>query len=136
MMDFLKLLGKGLLYIILLPLGIVGFAIYGLYLFIIFIIYFFKRIIYFFKGDKFDLNMPEDKKALEILNNARDFSSETPTNPASNTINYNMYNVHVHPDKKLGDASNNVIEEDDPSLIDTTKGQIENKEDNDDDKFN
>ena len=67
MMSFLKTFGKGILYFIGLPFLIVFLVLYGIYLFGIFLYYFLKMIIYFFKGKKFNLKDEMDDKALYIL---------------------------------------------------------------------
>jgi|GEM_PF-2942897 hypothetical protein len=97
MISLLKLLGKGLLYIILLPVGIVVFALYGIGLFFMWICYFFKTIFNYFRGKKSGLILPEDIKAIEILNASRDFS--TPVAPPAQapgvTFNFNVNGQHV-----------------------------------------
>jgi hypothetical protein len=96
MMNLLKLLGKGLLYIILLPIGIVFFTVYGIVMFIIWLVYLFRTLINFFKGKKSGLVLPEDIKAIEILNNSRDFSTPTPQASAPGvTFNFNVNGQNV-----------------------------------------
>ena len=96
MMNLLKLLGKGLLYVILLPVGIVFFSVYGFVMLIIWLVYLFKTLGNFFKGKKSGLVLPEDIKAIEILNNSRDFSTSTPqaTTPGV-TFNFNVNGQNV-----------------------------------------
>jgi len=96
MINLLKLLGKGLIYIILLPLGVVFFAIYGIVLLVVWIVYFFKTIINYFRGKSTGLTLPEDIKAIEILNNSRDFSQPVPQNTTPGvTFNFNVNGKNV-----------------------------------------
>lgn len=122
MLDLLKLLGKGLLYIILLPLGIVFFAGYGVYLFVVWIIMFFRTIILFFKGKPTGLTLPEDIKALSILNDARDFSQQ-PAQPG-NGITFNL-NING---QNVGQKTGTIVHSKNPDVIDYSNKGIENKE--------
>lgn len=129
MMNLLKLLGKGLLYVILLPVGIVFFSVYGFIMLIIWLVYLFKTLGNFFKGKKSGLVLPEDIKAIEILNNSRDFSTSTPqaTNPGV-TFNFNVngQNVASRNGQVVRDALNHedvidISHDDDPKKIEGDK---------------
>lgn len=70
MESLFKSVGKGLLYLLVLPfflLVISGYAIAGL---IVFIYLFFKSIVLFFMGRSLDIELPEDKKAKQIIQKA------------------------------------------------------------------
>jgi hypothetical protein len=129
MMNLLKLLGKGLLYIILLPIGIVFFTVYGIVMFIIWLVYLFRTLINFFKGKKSGLVLPEDIKAIEILNNSRDFSTPTPQASAPGvTFNFNVngQNVASRDGQVVHDALNHqdvidISNQDDPKKIEGDK---------------
>ena len=129
MMNLLKLLGKGLLYVILLPVGIVFFSVYGFVMLIIWLVYLFKTLGNFFKGKKSGLVLPEDIKAIEILNNSRDFSTSTPqaTTPGV-TFNFNVngQNVASRNGQVVRDALNHedvidISHDDDPKKIEGDK---------------
>ena len=83
MVALLKAFGKGLLYIIGLPffiLALILFAAIGLFLFIYQII---KSIIYFFTGQKFFPELPEDKELRlkkEAIEHADDIIDQTTDN--------------------------------------------------------
>ncbi len=75
MESLFKSVGKGLLYLLVLPfflLVISGYAIAGL---IAFIYLFFKSIVLFFMGRSLNIELPEDKKAKQIIQNAIPASS-------------------------------------------------------------
>lgn len=63
MSSIFKGIGKGILYIFVCPIYLIGlvlFAIYGLFLFLIMCI---RNVILFFRGMKIDYDLPEDKEA-------------------------------------------------------------------------
>lgn len=128
-MNLLKLLGKGLLYVILLPIGIVFFTVYGIVMFIIWLVYLFRTLINFFKGKKSGLVLPEDIKAIEILNNSRDFSTPAPQASAPGvTFNFNVngQNVASKDGQVVHDALNHqdvidISNQDDPKKIEGDK---------------
>lgn len=123
MVALLKLLGKGLLYAILLPVGIVFFAIAGVFLLIYWII---EAIIFatkFLKGKKEILTLPLDIEARKILDNSRDFSDD------SKQSNVQPVQINLNINGQLaGSTIQNAIEQSKASeTIDYT--EIENKED-------
>ncbi|HNX16439.1 MAG TPA: hypothetical protein PKO28_03665 [Bacilli bacterium] len=68
--SIFKSFGKGLLYVLVLPfflLVISGYAVAGM---LAFIFLFFKSIILFFCGRSLNIELPEDKKAKQIIQNA------------------------------------------------------------------
>ena len=79
MIDLLKLVGKGFIYLFLIPLGICFFAIYGIYLFLVCIYMLFRKIVLILKKEPSGLNLKEDIKAKQILNSARDFGEPQET---------------------------------------------------------
>ena len=125
MMSFLKTFGKGILYFIGLPFLIVFLVLYGIYLFGIFLYYFLKMIIYFFKGKKFNLKDEMDDKALYILKQRKAEAINKELNPTPTNITNNFTNINVDPNM-LNNLKNNqidreLIEEKDTPLIDVTK---------------
>ena len=62
MVSLLKTFGKGILYVIGFPFFIVALLIFGAVGVFLFIIQLFKSIIYFFTGQKFFPELPEDKE--------------------------------------------------------------------------
>lgn len=83
MEGLFKSFGKGLLYIFVLPFFLLVMAGYALVGLIAFIFLFFKSIILFFCGRSLDIELPEDKKAKAIIQNAIPASS----NPVFNQGN-------------------------------------------------
>ncbi len=79
MIDLLKLVGKGFIYLFLIPLGICFFAIYGIYLFLVCIYMLFRKIVLILKKEPSGLTLKEDIKAKQILNSARDFGEPQET---------------------------------------------------------
>lgn len=67
MASFFKSFGKGILYLFVLPFLIVILAFYGIYGLGAFIVLFFKSVYLFFTGRSLHDDLPEDKKAKEIL---------------------------------------------------------------------
>lgn len=125
MMSFLKTFGKGILYFIGLPFLIIFLILYGIYLFGIFLYYFLKMIIYFFKGKKFNLKDEMDDKALYILKQRKAEAINKELNPTPTNITNNFTNINVDPNM-LNNLKNNqidreLIEEKDTPLIDVTK---------------
>lgn len=125
MMSFLKTFGKGILYFIGLPFLIVFLFLYGIYLFGIFLYYFLKMIIYFFKGKKFNLKDEMDDKALYILKQRKAEAINKELNPTPTNITNNFTNINVDPNM-LNTLKNNqidkeLIEEKETPLIDVTK---------------
>lgn len=126
MLEFFKLLGKGVLYLFLIPLGICFFAVYGIYLLIVWIVMFFRTIILFFKGKPTGLTLKEDIEAQTILNRARDFSEPEPQQPQPQqgvTFNLNINGQH------LGQVQSNAsIQNQNPETIDYTAERLEHKD--------
>lgn len=125
MMSFLKTFGKGILYFLGLPFLIIFLILYGIYLFGIFLYYFLKMIIYFFKGKKFNLKDEMDDKALYILKQRKAEAINKELNPTHTNITNNFTNINVDPNM-LNTLKNNqidreLIEEKETPLIDVTK---------------
>ena len=125
MMSFLKTFGKGILYFIGLPFLIVFLVLYGIYLFGIFLYYFLKMIIYFFKGKKFNLKDEMDDKALYILKQRKAEAINKELNPTPTNITNNFTNINVDPNMlntlKHNQIDKELIEEKETPLIDVTK---------------
>lgn len=124
MMSFLKTFGKGILYFIGLPFLVIFLALYGIYLFGIFLYYFLKMIIYFFKGKKFSLKDEMDDKALYILKQRKAEAINKELNPTPTNITNNFTNINVDPNM-LNSLKNNqpetdLIEKKETPLIDVT----------------
>ena len=62
MVNLLKTFGKGILYIIGFPFFVVALLIFGVIGVFLFVFHLFKSIIYFFTGQKFFPELPEDKE--------------------------------------------------------------------------
>ena len=77
MVNLLKTFAKGLLYVIGLPFFLVALAIFGVIGLIAFVFQIIKSIIFFFTGQKFFPELPEDKE-LRLL-------KEGPKEPVSNS---------------------------------------------------
>ena len=124
-MSFLKTFGKGILYFIGLPFLIVFLVLYGIYLFGIFLYYFLKMIIYFFKGKKFNLKDEMDDKALYILKQRKAEAINKELNPTPTNITNNFTNINVDPNMlntlKNSQIDKELIEEKETPLIDVTK---------------
>lgn len=107
MLDFLKIFGEGFLFFIGLPFILVGLVIYGLYLFVIFIVMSIKGLILFFKGKKYSLMLPEDLKADEILKKGINLNPQVQTQTVNNssvTYNstYNQINISAKTNNNEG----------------------------------
>lgn len=92
MIGLLKLLGKGLLYAILLPIGIVLFSIAGVFLFLYWLVQAFIYAFRFLRGEKNILVLPIDKEVRKILDKSRDFSDNQnqQTSPQQVQLNINI----------------------------------------------
>ncbi|MCB9497917.1 MAG: hypothetical protein H6688_00495 [Erysipelotrichaceae bacterium] len=97
MEGLFKSFGKGLLYIFVLPFFLLVMAGYALVGLIAFIFLFFKSIILFFCGRSLDIELPEDKKAKEIIRNAL---------PASSNPVFNQGNVQQPFPNNIPSSSN------------------------------
>ncbi len=107
MLDFLKIFGEGFLFFIGLPFILVGLVIYGLYLFVVFIVMSIKGLILFFKGKKYSLMLPEDLKADEILKKGINLNPQVQTQTVNNssvTYNntYNQINISAKTNNNEG----------------------------------
>ncbi len=103
--NFFKSFGKGVLYLLVLPFMLVVLAIYAVVGLFVFIILGFKSIILFFTGRSLYDDLPEDKKAKEILaslaapraeatlasqSSAPSVATESPQNVSQDTSIYNQ----------------------------------------------
>lgn len=77
MINLLKMFGKGILYVIGLPFFLVALAIFAVIGMFIFIFQIFKSVIFFFTGQKFFPELPEDKE-LRLLK--EEANKPAPTN--------------------------------------------------------
>ena len=67
MVNLLKSFGKGILYVIGLPFFLLALLLYGIYGIFLFLFMLLKGIILFFTGRSLFEDLPEDRKAKEIL---------------------------------------------------------------------
>lgn len=124
MKDLFKLLGKGFIYLFLIPLGICFFIIYGIYLLIVWIIMFFRTIVLFFQGKPTGLTLEEDIKAQNILNAARDFSEpQQMQQQPQQGVTFNL-NINGQP---IGQNLNS-LQNNNRDVLDYSAKQIEQKE--------
>ena len=77
MVSLLKTFGKGILYVLGLPFFILALLIFGVIGIFAFLFQFFRSIIYFFTGQKFFPELPEDKE-LRLLKQGGTPSYEEP----------------------------------------------------------
>ena len=125
MKDLFKLLGKGFIYLFLIPLGIGFFVVYGVYLLIVWIIMFFRTIVLFFQGKPTGLTLQQDIEAQNILNAARDFSEpqQTQQPQPQQGVTFNL-NINGQP---IGQNLNS-LQNNNQNVLDYTSKQIEQKE--------
>ena len=71
MVDLLKAFGRGIIYILCFPFFLVALAIFAVIGFIAFIFQLIKSIIFFFTGQKFFPELPEDKE-LRLMKEAEE----------------------------------------------------------------
>lgn len=97
--DFFKSFGKGILYLVLLPVIIVVLAIYGIAGLFGFIFLFFKSIILFFTGRSLYDDLPEDKEAYRRIHGdpVPETVAETPEPEKSFRDEYSVYHPEVDP---------------------------------------
>lgn len=130
-MKLIKGFLKGLLYVILSPLILVGFAIYAVYSLLLFFYEFIIATIKFFSGSKLTTDLKEDKKVKQLIiekdkkakeeqereeNKANFVPQQQPTNT---TIN----NFYITKDQLPIQNMNNV-----PSIENQQVQSIENKQ--------
>lgn len=105
MLDFLKIFGYGVLYVILLPLIILFFALYALYCIFVFLVMLIKAVVAFFRGRSLFDSMAEDKIAKERLANLI-------FNPALGTYQPNQNESQMTDEKKeLKEKPQNKVKE-------------------------
>ena len=80
MISFLKGVGKGLLYVLFLPLGLISIATYAIFGIFVFIYRFGKLIYLFFTGRNLKSELQEDEEVKKILeaNKPQEAKSEEP----------------------------------------------------------
>lgn len=67
MLQFLKVFGRGVLTVILLPVILLIWVLHGIYCIGLFIFMFFKSTVDYFKGGSFNAEMTEDLEARRML---------------------------------------------------------------------
>ena len=82
MVDLLKAFGRGILYVLAFPFFLVVLAIFAVVGFIAFIIQLVKSIIFFFTGQKFFPELPEDKE-LRLLKEKEEVKNKPANNEAT-----------------------------------------------------
>ena len=80
MVDLLKAFGRGILYILCFPFFLVALAIFAVIGLLAFIFQLIKSIFYFFTGQKFFPELPEDKE-LRLMNEAEDAKNNPQPQP-------------------------------------------------------
>ena len=93
MVDLLKAFGRGILYVILCPFFLVVLALFAVIGLLAFIFQLFKSIIYFFTGQKFFPELPEDKELRlkrEAEEAARNPQSQPQAQPQYNQTQNNL----------------------------------------------
>ena len=86
MVDLLKAFGRGVLYIICFPFFIVALAIFAVIGLLAFLFQIIKSIIYFFTGQRFFPELPEDKE-LRLMKEAEEAKNNPAPQPVNNTAN-------------------------------------------------
>ena len=129
-MKVIKGFLKGLLYVILSPLILVGFALYAVYSLFVFIWEFIVASIKFFSGKKLTTELKEDKmvkqlveekdKEYQLQKEKEQAQAEITPQPTSNTTINNFY---ITPDQLPINQSQNI-----PSTENNNVQAIENKE--------
>ncbi|HHT67400.1 MAG TPA: hypothetical protein GX010_04205 [Erysipelotrichaceae bacterium] len=79
MVDLLKMFGKGILYVIGLPFFIVALLLFAAFGLIAFIFQLLLSIFYFFTGQKFFPELPEDKKLRQMRAKANEKTLASPS---------------------------------------------------------
>lgn len=127
MMSFLKTFGKGILYFLGLPFLVVFLILYGFYLFVIFVIYFMKMIVYYFKGKSFSFKDEMDEKAFDILrkkkkeNLDKEIAQSASTNITNNFINIDKDLLNSMKNSGVLEGNSKNLKENEPPLIDVSK---------------
>ena len=119
MIAIIKLVGKGLLYLFLIPIGIIFFTLYGIYLLFIWIFNLFKLFFNFLRGKSKPLMLKEDELALNVLEKSRDFSNEEKNNQEI-IVNLNVNKLNGEP-INLENIAKNYIDYSDIETIDYSK---------------
>ncbi|MDD6301910.1 MAG: hypothetical protein PUA56_01155 [Bacillales bacterium] len=94
MLDFLKTVGQGILYLILSPFIILGVLLYSVYCVFLFLFMFFKRLYMFFKGEDMKAAMRYDKVA-KIHLEQQDEKIEKEKQEASNNDGNKNETTHI-----------------------------------------
>lgn len=119
MIAIIKLVGKGLLYLFLIPIGIIFFTFYGIYLLFIWIFNLLKLFFNFLRGKSKPLMLKEDELSLNVLEKSRDFSNEEKNNQEI-IVNLNVNKLNGEP-INLENIAKNYIDYSDIETIDYSK---------------
>ena len=141
-MKFIKGFFRGLLYLILSPVILAGFAVYVVYCTIVFICMFFINIFRFFTGRKLLGILKEDLEAQEIINKANQKEQEEvnkqeapqtsqPTQEVKQQIinNYIFTNPKDLQNLNLNPNTNQIENSNPPQIENAPINQIEQKND-------
>lgn len=104
MVDLLKAFGRGILYVLLFPFFVLGLAIFAVVGLLAFIFQLIKSVIYFFTGQKFFPELPEDRQ-LRLMREA----AEAAAHPAPAPVAPNPQPVYQEP--QVQPQTNIVFEE-------------------------
>ena len=92
MVDLLKAFGRGILYVLAFPFFIVVLAVFAVIGFIAFIFQLIKSVIFFFTGQKFFPELPEDKQ-LRLMREeaeAKERQAQEQAQQANQSVNNNL----------------------------------------------
>ena len=131
MASVLKTIGKGALYFLALPLGLVAIAGYAVFGIFVFFFQFARLIILFFTGRNLRSDLPEDIKAREIIEANKPKPEEEKDEslslyPSDSIVYSGGYQSPTFESEKKEE----VEEEHEPKHLD-----VEEKEENEDDDF-
>ena len=107
MVDLLKAFGRGILYVLLFPFFILGLAIFAVVGLLAFIFQLIKSVIYFFTGQKFFPELPEDRELRLMREAAETAAHPAPANPNPQPV----YQEQTYQQPQVQPQTNIVFEE-------------------------
>lgn len=107
MVDLLKAFGRGILYVLLFPFFILGLAIFAVVGLLAFIFQLIKSVIYFFTGQKFFPELPEDRELRLMREAAEAAAHPAPANPNPQPV----YQEQTYQQPQVQPQTNIVFEE-------------------------
>jgi len=104
MAEFFKRFGKGILYVLFTPVFLLVLALFGVAGILMFIFLFFKSIFLFFSGRSLKDDLPEDKKAKEIIDAMNPMSTNNKEETDILTVYPSQSDMYESPySKMIGD---------------------------------